>query len=311
MDNICHTLVGAACGEAGLKTRTRFAMPVLMITANLPDVDVLSFAASTPAVALRRGLTHGVAAQVLLPIVFAGLVLLVDRLRPPRHGGPRARAAPLLLLSYIGVLSHVGLDWLNNYGVRLLMPFADRWFYGDSVFIVDPWLWLVLGLGAFVARRWSRRRIAAIALLVATIYIAGMVASARQARAHVLEAWARTHGGSPRALMVGPAFADPFRRTIIVDAGDHYRTGLFHWSGRRMELDDRLIPRNDRAPAAVRARQDPDVQAVLVWTRFPYYRLAPAENGTRVTLSDVRFMGRVGDITVFVPHDVRPEAPAR
>ncbi len=44
MDNLCHTLVGAAIGEAGLKIRTRFGNPALMIAANLPDLDVLVFA---------------------------------------------------------------------------------------------------------------------------------------------------------------------------------------------------------------------------------------------------------------------------
>jgi inner membrane protein len=43
------------------------------------------------------------------------------------------------------VLTHPALDWLNNYGMRWLMPFDGRWFYGDALFIVDPWVWLVLG----------------------------------------------------------------------------------------------------------------------------------------------------------------------
>ncbi len=30
------------------------------------------------------------------------------------------------------------MDWLNSYGVRLLMPFSNRWFYGDALYIVDP-----------------------------------------------------------------------------------------------------------------------------------------------------------------------------
>jgi hypothetical protein len=36
MDNLCHTLTGAALAEAGLKHRTRFASAALMIAANLP-----------------------------------------------------------------------------------------------------------------------------------------------------------------------------------------------------------------------------------------------------------------------------------
>ena len=55
MDNLCHTLVGAALGEAGLKRQTRFGNATLMIASNLPDIDVLVFATSTPSVAFRRG----------------------------------------------------------------------------------------------------------------------------------------------------------------------------------------------------------------------------------------------------------------
>ena len=103
-------------------------------------------------------------------------------------GSRRHTARPnfkwLVILSYIGVISHVFLDYLNNYGVRLLMPFSGRWFYGDSVFIVDIWMWLMLGLGALLARR-GRKWIARGALATATIYVAVMVVSADRARAIV------------------------------------------------------------------------------------------------------------------------------
>src|SRR4029450_684545 len=193
MDNLCHTLTGAALAEAGLKHRTRFASAALMIAANLPDVDVLAFAAGTPPRALRRGWTHGVLAQALLPVVLTAAFVAVDRWRPPRPGSAPLRTSALLLLGYIGVLSHVAMDWLNNYGVRLLMPFSGRWFYGDAVFIVDPWLWLTLAAGVLLARRAGpersrragRARMAAIAVVIATVYIGAMVISARAGRAHV------------------------------------------------------------------------------------------------------------------------------
>src|SRR6185295_11108606 len=53
VDNLCHTLVGAALGEAGLKRRTAFGDATLMIASNLPDMDVLVFATGTPSVAFR------------------------------------------------------------------------------------------------------------------------------------------------------------------------------------------------------------------------------------------------------------------
>ena len=37
------------------------------------------------------------------------------------------------------------------------MPFDGTWFYGDSLFIVDPWLWLLLGTGWLIGRRPSWR----------------------------------------------------------------------------------------------------------------------------------------------------------
>src|SRR5262245_50665178 len=157
MDNLCHTLVGAACGEAGLKRKTRFGNATLMIAANLPDIDVLSFFTDTNPISFRRGWTHGVIAQLVLPLAFTGAMCALGRIRKSRSDtGPPLRVGWLLLLSYIGVYSHVFLDFLNNYGVRLLAPFDWRWFYGDALFIADVWLWLALGVGVWLSRRQHR-----------------------------------------------------------------------------------------------------------------------------------------------------------
>jgi inner membrane protein len=37
------------------------------------------------------------------------------------------------------------MDFTNSYGVRPLLPFNNRWFYGDLAFVADPWIWLILG----------------------------------------------------------------------------------------------------------------------------------------------------------------------
>lgn len=76
MDNLCHTLVGAAMGEGGLKRRTALAMPALLIGANLPDVDVLAYLwGPDTALGFRRGWTHGVPALVVWPFILTGLLL--------------------------------------------------------------------------------------------------------------------------------------------------------------------------------------------------------------------------------------------
>lgn len=233
-------------------------------------------------------------AQVLLPVALAGVVALAGR-------GRGARFAPLLLLAYAGVLTHVALDWLNPYGIRLLMPFSGRWFYGDSVFIIDFWLWLMLGASVWLSWTRDQLRPARIALTLAIIYIAAMVASARAARSIVLEQWRAEGGGVPEAMMVGPMPITPFHRQIIVDAGDHYRTGTFSWFSRRAVFDPKVVPTRERDPSAERARQDPRVRAILVWARFPYYVIEPVDGGTRVLLRDLRFGATVGAVSVVLP----------
>jgi inner membrane protein len=102
--------------------------------------------------AFRRGWTHGVLALALWPFVLTGVLLLWDRyvrLKRKPDAAP-ARAGPLLMLTALAVVTHPTLDWLNNYGLRWLMPFSGRWFYGDALFVIDPWVWLMLGGAAFL-----------------------------------------------------------------------------------------------------------------------------------------------------------------
>ncbi len=292
MDNVCHTLVGAAFGEAGLKRHARFGSATLMIAANLPDLDVLVFATDVPSVAFRRGWTHGTLAQLLLPIALTAVVVAVGRSFPARDDQTPPRAAALLLLSYVGVLSHVGLDLLNTYGIRLLMPFDGRWFYGDAVFIVDPWLWLVLGAGVWLTRRWGNPAGARRALIVAAVYVAAMSVTARLAHDVVHDAWRTAHGVEPRSLMVGPAAVTPLRRQVIVDAGTHYETGTLEWFPSRVTFDAATVPKYDGDPRVIRASESPHIRGFLVWSRFPFWILEHTPDGTRVTVSDMRFAGR-------------------
>ena len=299
MDNLCHTLVGAALGEAGLKRRTRFGNVALMVSANLPDLDVLVFGTDTLPVAFRRGWTHGVAAQLALPAALALIFVLVARWRPDAQGARPTGKMPihagwLLVLSYIGVYSHVLLDYLNNYGVRLLAPLDWRWFYGDAVFIIDPWLWLALGAGVWLSRRQGRTAPARGALTAAICYIAIMLLSAYAAR-HVVEtAWRSIRGIAPPALMVGPVVALPFEREIIVDAGNHYETGELTWSWPpAVTFFPSAVPKNSARPEVAAAIAGSErLREFLVWSRFPFWTVTPTDHGTVVTVQDMRFRNR-------------------
>jgi inner membrane protein len=171
MDPLAHTLFGATLAESGLKRRSRYATATLLIGANLPDIDaVANFWGTDVALHARRGLTHGVVAMVALPLLLAAGVWLWHRWQgSAAHtvDAPRFRPRAIVALAFLGVLSHPALDWLNTYGVRFLMPFDGRWFYGDALFIIDPWFWLLAAAGVVLARSEGARAAAGWLVLAA------------------------------------------------------------------------------------------------------------------------------------------------
>ncbi|VUD62421.1 hypothetical protein TDB9533_03037 [Thalassocella blandensis] len=155
MDPVAHTLIGASLAETGLKRLSPYATAALIIGANLPDIDVVAdFWGEDTSLYFRRGWSHGILALVILPLVLAGLLWCWDRWRSRKRApgaSPPFRLGVIVALCYVAVLSHPFLDWLNTYGVRILMPFDGRWFYGDTLFIIDPWVWLLAAAGVVLA----------------------------------------------------------------------------------------------------------------------------------------------------------------
>lgn len=284
MDNLCHTLVGAAMGEGGLKRRAGrkipLAMPALLIGANLPDVDVLAyFWGPETALGFRRGWTHGVPALAVWPFVLTGLLLAWDRWvrRRWRPDAEPGRPRELLQLSTIAILSHPFLDWLNTYGMRWLMPFDGTWFYGDTLFIADPWIWLALSVGFFWSRRGRRHGPARWALAVVCVYI--LLSWGIQLASRRVAAQALTAAGRPiHRMMAGPVPLNPFRREIVSDAGEGYASydlGTVDWlaSPKFRVRNPSWVPRYDALPEVAEAAATREGAIFLDWARFPYFEV--------------------------------------
>lgn len=299
MDNVCHTLVGAALAEAGLKRRTRLATATLMIGANFPDIDVIGIPLGH-SVDFRRGWTHGVLALVVLPFVLAGIMIAWDRWAPRRRAvgavaveaTPRAEPRQLLLVATIAILTHPTLDWMNEYGMRWLMPFSGRWFYGDSLFIIDPWLWAALGLGVALGRRVGTRP-ARVALVASAVYIVAMMVLSGASRG-IARAQLAAQGLQPASrLMVSSGFANPFRRRVLLDDGERYHYGILSlgWPV-RLEIEH-VIETNASMPMAMQAASTPEGRRFLVWSRFPFYVVGSRAEGVLVRIADARYsLGR-------------------
>ena len=248
-------------------------------------------------------------ALVVLPFLLAGAMVLAGRLAR-RIGGsvlpPATSGRELLLLSTVSILTHPVLDTLNTYGMRWLMPFDGRWFYGDALFIVDPWMWLALALGLFLSRRrWrdgrgfavARTRPARVALGAIAVYAAAMALSGLAARRMVATQLARG-GPAPDALMLSPRLATPFERTVVAAQGAEYLVGEFHWL-RSPRFDAGALQRYPRPrpdhPAVDAAAATAVGRRFLSWARFPTYRIeSNGAGGFTVHIIDLRYADRPG-----------------
>lgn len=291
MDNLCHTLVGAALARTGLRSRTPLASATMMIGANFPDIDILS-APFGRAVEFRRGWTHGVLALVVLPFVLTGLMLLYDGYR--RRGRDPAVPAQILLLSSISIATHPTLDWMNSYGLRWLMPFDGTWFYGDSLFIIDPWLLIVLGAGVWLSRRRERSglprpwRPARLATAIAGAYIAGMFGLQNFAEKAAREAITPT-GRASQKLVVTASPANPLRWRVHADDGARYSNGSVSVPSGRLALDSQTLDKGADDTVVAMALQSPGARPFLDWARLPFYRVSRTAEGTFVRVTDARY----------------------
>lgn len=123
---------------------------MMTLAAEFPDVDILwGFKGPVEELAHHRGLTHSFIGAPLDSAIVLVIVYGIHRWRTRRSKAPplAPRWGLLFLFGIVATLSHILLDFTNNYGVRPLMPFNWRWYSWDIVFIVEPIMLVALFLG--------------------------------------------------------------------------------------------------------------------------------------------------------------------
>ena len=265
-------------------------MPALIIGANLPDVDAACFfwLEGTEHLGFRRGITHGPPALVLLPLMLAGLLWGFDRWQARRGTRPEGRRPVrfgwLYALSLLGTLTHPALDWLNVYGIRLLEPFSSTWFYGDTLFIIDLWLWGLLGFAVWWSLRqekrgdqWQRTGRQALAIALAYIGMNGWITARAEA--------AKVDGPTGTDIVIASPVPGAFWKREMIAGGN----GLY-----TLDEDETLpgVPLG-RCDIAGAAASDGQVAPFVFWSRTPF--VEPREDGS-LWLRDARFTDpRAGD----------------
>jgi len=306
LDNLTHSLVGALLGRMGLKRLSPRAMPALIISANLPDID--SFIAplfGAEPIAVHRGFTHGVGGWFTMPFLAMAIILLWERLRPNKEGP--IKLGGLLLACFLGTLSHPALDFLNTYGTRIAEPLNHRWYYGDTLFIMDPWIWLMLILGLEMSwraerlgRNWTRPAMWAFGAFLGYVGLNAAIS----ARAVAVTRPLVERVTEPRMIVAGEVPLTFWKRKMVWRGDSIGGTGTYNpldginsaW------LDPTIIQLNLDDPRLAAAVKDSKrVRGFLFWSRMPMVQI---QNG-RAYLTDQRFFesGRPSSSNFLIPLD--------
>jgi inner membrane protein len=306
LDNLTHSLVGLTAAKAGLERLSPGATLLCVLAANSPDSDiaVLLFGGDRwDYLQNHRGITHSivgvVSLAILLPLIFYGVDRLWARLRGQ---SPKTKLRGLLIVSFVASATHPLLDWTNNYGIRFLLPWNSRWFYADLVFIVDPFLWLVLGSAFFllvsknrVREKWGER-IAFVAFAVVLVYWGALAFAHSRAVAQGSEQAAQivaANGENVLRLAAMPTLANPLRWDCV------FETDRATYRFRMYLIAANSPPRVVRyeKPAGALAQVMNTVQhqkpgrVFLGFARFPVARLPDPSCTTQtlVQLADLRY----------------------
>jgi inner membrane protein len=218
-------------------------------------------------------------------------------------------------LSCLAVLSHIFLDWTNNYGVRPFFPFNGRWYELDIAFIIEPVIFAALLLGLLIpailgladreigaAKPLFRGRGWAIAALV----LVGIDLGVRAVEHHrALRLISNTRFGDQPMLRAGaePYPVNPFHWFAVVETAAYYQMGSVNTWTETVDTSDKddVIFKPPVTPAVVAAKGSWLGRVYLDWARFPVGtdrgnanlvasdELAPEPLDTVDEFSDLRF----------------------
>lgn len=174
MDNLTHSLIGLAASKAGLERLSPGTTTLCVLAANAPDADLVALLGGRWAyLHHHRGITHSIVGTLVLALALPLAFYLGDQLiARMRKRLPNAKLGGLMIASLLVSATHPLMDWTNNYGVRFLLPWDSTWSYGDLIFIIDPFLWLLLGGSVFLLTSKTRlQRVVWLVVAAATSFL--------------------------------------------------------------------------------------------------------------------------------------------
>jgi inner membrane protein len=344
MEPVTHFLTGACLGRAGFNRKTAYATLAAVLAAEAADLDIL-WGLGEPVDELKhhRGITHTFWAVPVVAGVVVGAIALLHLWRekrrrraatvsaqrddliqnskvppaPPPAPGAALHWGWLYLTACIAALSHLLLDWTNNYGVRPFFPLNPHWYAGSFMFIVEPILYGLFFL-AFVipwllgladremgARRTQFRGQGWAIFALAGMLVLGCVRWAEHAHALALVANTNVTSVPVQRAAAEPYPVNPFRWHAILETPSFYQTAEVNTWTDSIDSDPQrdLLYKPADTQAVEAAKRTPLGQVYLDWGTWAVVRdvgqepvpgldpprLAPNRTWTTVEFNDLRF----------------------
>ncbi len=322
MEPVTHLLTGACLGRAGLNRRTAHATLAAVLAAEAADLDVLwGLRGPVEGLAHHRGITHTLVAAPFVALAVTGAVWLWRRVclrsKPAKASAQPVSWRWIWLTALIADLSHLALDWTNNYGLRPFFPFNRHWYAGSIVFIAEPVLWLLLGLALVIPAVLGladseigarRARFRGRGLAVAAL--CGMVLLwcwrwAEQAEARNLVEAAQVTPTPALRMALEPYPWNPFRWHAILETATTWQTAEVDTRTGAVDSDPstNTLYKAAPTPATEAARRTRLGQVYLDWSQWPVVRdvgpmevagvsgprMSASQRWTTVEFSDLRF----------------------
>jgi inner membrane protein len=308
MEPITHLMTGACLARAGFNRKAAYATVAMTLAAEAPDLDTL-WSVDGPIAGFQhhRGWTHTFVGLPVEAAVVVGLVWLWHRWR----GSGEGMAAPVrwgLLYGFAmtALLSHLLLDWTNNYGLRPFFPFNPRWYAGSFVFIFEPVIFGVLLIAlvapslfglvnsevgarktAFRGRGW------AIAALVAIVALWGWRAVECEKAVQLARA-GDYDGTEVLRVDVNPSPVNPFRWHAVVETPMTYQLATVDTWNETVTSNEHtdVFYKPPTTLATLVAKRSWLGEAYLDWSKYPLVTdVGTGPDGiTTVSFRDLRFM---------------------
>ncbi|HEY8997438.1 MAG TPA: metal-dependent hydrolase [Edaphobacter sp.] len=322
MEPVTHFMTGAVLSRAGFNRKAAYATLAMTLSAEAPDLDVLwSFKGPVAGFEHHRGWTHSFLGAPFEALIVLAVIWLIHRWRLRRNHALTTPALlswlRLYLFSVIGFLSHILLDWTNNYGVRPFAPFNPRWYSGSIVFIFEPLIFFAL-LAALVApalfglvssevgarRPPFRGQSWAVAALTFIVALWGLRLYERD-RAIELARSAEDHPEQIERATANPYPLNPFRWQTVTDLPLFYRVSTVNtWTEAvASSTQNDIFYKPPSTLAVLEAKRSWLGHVYLDWSQWPLVNEAGTDRSglTAVTFRDLRFLYDSGVLSGRTP----------